>query len=208
MSNHSIFQLKVTLSHIKPAVWRQLLVPADMTLAELHFVINEAMGWTCSHLHSFSIGKRTFGDPELDPESELKYENEREVTLASLVDEGQKFTYLYDFGDDWFHEVRVEKRLPFDTRVVYPLCIGGARACPPEDSHGPPGYERFLEALGDDKHPEYDETLAMIGGYFDPEGFDCNRTNAALRAMYESPDCEGCDNEACECDHADHKGHN
>src|SRR5664280_203607 len=200
--NNSIFQLKVTLRQVKPAVWRRLLVPADVTLAEFHYIINEAMGWTCSHLHSFSIGKRTFGDPELDPDGELKYENEREATLASLADVGQKLTYLYDFGDDWYHDVSIEKRLAFDTRISYPLCIAGARACPPEDCHGPHGYQELVEAIRDEKHTEHDEILAWVGGYFDPEGFDPNRTNTALREMYEFPDCESSETRYCEHDHS------
>jgi hypothetical protein len=200
-STDSIFQLKLTLNHIKPEIWRRLLVPTEVTLAELHFIINEVMGWDCSHAHSFSIGKRTFGDPELDPDNELRHESEREIALASVVDVGTKFSYTYDFGDDWEHEVNVEKQLAVDEHITYPVCIGGARACPPEDCHGPQGYSIFLEAIGNPKHPEHDEMRSWIGGYFDPEGFDPNRTNASLRAMYECTDCEGCDDESCDCDH-------
>jgi len=177
-----------------------------MTLAELHFVLNEAMGWSCSHSHSFTFGKRTFGDPELDPHNELKYENEREATLQSLADAGDSFEYLYDFGDGWQHEVTIEKGVPADEQTAYPLCIGGAHACPPEDCHGPHGYAEFLRAIQDPKHAEHHEMLTWIGGFFDPAGFDPNRTNLAIRQMYECPDCEGCDNESCDCEH-DGQGH-
>ncbi len=198
-----IFRIKVSLLEIEPPIWRRLLVPAEITLAELHFVVNEAMGWTNSHLHSFTIDKRTFGDLELDPHNELKFENEGEVTLEALVDTGDKFTYDYDFGDGWAHQIEIEAREAFDHRVAYPLCIGGARACPPEDSHGPLAYPEFLAAIRDPKHPEHEEALTWIGGFFDPEGFDANRTNLAIRQMYECPDCEECDGD-CDCDHHDH----
>lgn len=178
-------------------------MPAEITLAELHFVVNEAMGWTGAHSHSFTIGKRTFGDPELDPHKELKFEDESSVTLESLADAGEKFTYDYDFECGWAHEIQIESRVPFESRIAYPLCVAGARACPPEDSHGPAGYKEFLEAIGNPKHSDHEEALTWIGGFFDPEGFDPNRTNLAIRQMYECPDCEDCDGD-CDCEHEHH----
>jgi hypothetical protein len=178
-----IFQLKVTLLHIEPPVWRRLLIPSDISLAKLHFAINEAMGWTCSHLHSFTFADRTFGDPELDPDGELDFEDERKVKLSALADQGSSIAYEYDFGDGWEHEIMIEASIEADPRLRLPLCVGGARACPPEDCGGVPGYERLREVLLDGRHPEFDETLTWVGGFYDPEGFDSNRTNQALRAL-------------------------
>lgn len=172
----SVFQLHIALQEVEAPVWRRVLVPSDVTLSELHLALNEAMGWTNSHLHQFIFGKRVFGDPDFDQDGE--FEDERPVRLDELVSAGERFTYEYDFGDDWMHEVVVEKKLPFDPRYVYPACIGGARACPPEDCGGPPGYERLLEALLNDDN---DELVEWVGGVFDPDGFDVNRTNQALR---------------------------
>ena len=67
-----------------------------------------------------------------------------------------------------------------DDRVSYPICIGGARACPPEDCGGTSGYENLLRILASPKDPEHDELLRWVGGYFDPEGFDANAVNRAL----------------------------
>lgn len=172
----SVFQLHIALHEVEAPVWRRVLVPAETTLDEVHLTLNEAMGWTDSHLHQFVIGKRTFGDPTLDEDG--KFEDEREVRLEDVVGEGDRFVYQYDFGDGWTHEVRVEKKLKVDERFAYPVCIGGARACPPEDCGGPPGYERLLEALLND---DDDELVAWVGGFFDPDGFDVNRTNQSLR---------------------------
>jgi hypothetical protein len=202
-SQEPIFQIKVSLLQVEPTIWRRILVPAEVTLAELHYVVNEAMGWTGSHSHSFTFEKRSFGDLELDPHNELKFEDESEVTLESLADKGQKLNYEYDFGDGWEHEIEIENRVGFDARLAYPLCIGGARACPPEDSHGPHGYQEFLAAIRDKTHPEHEQALTWIGGFFDPEGFDPNRTNLAIREMYEGADCEDCDGN-CDCDHHGH----
>lgn len=178
-----ILQLKVTLQHIHPPIWRRLLVPADITLAKLHFVVNEAMGWTCSHLHSFAFEDRTFGDPKLDRDGELGFEDERKVKLSALVDHGGSIAYAYDFGDGWEHEIEIEASIEADSRFKLPLCVGGARACPPEDCGGLPGYERLYEVLLDSTHPEFDETVTWVGGFYDPESFDTNRTNQALRAL-------------------------
>jgi hypothetical protein len=177
----SVFQLKVTLREVAPPIWRRMLVPANITLGRLHFVLNEAMGWTCSHLHSFSMGDRTFGDPRLDEDGELDFEDERKVKLDTLVGPGQALRYEYDFGDSWEHDIVVEAVLEADHRLDYPLCVAGARACPPEDCGGTTGYENLLESLADERHDEHNDSLTWVGGCFDAEGFDANRTNRALR---------------------------
>lgn len=179
----SIFQIKVTLVEIEPPVWRRLLVPADVTLARLHSVINQAIGWWNSHLHQFLLRDRVFGDPRMDDSGELEFEDERRFKLNQLVGAGQTIMYEYDFGDGWTHEVLVEKVHEVDDRLSYPLCIAGARACPPEDCGGPPGYENLLEQLADPAHEEHNSSLTWVGGHFDPEGFDVNRTNRALREL-------------------------
>jgi hypothetical protein len=79
--------------------------------------------------------------------------------------------------------VRVEKRLEADERLCYPLCVGGARACPPEDRGGVPGYARLVAALADSDDAEHDELLTWVGGHFDPDDFDVNRTDQALHAV-------------------------
>jgi hypothetical protein len=178
-----VFQLKVTLRHVEPEVWRQLLVPADVDLGRFHLVVNEAMGWTNSHLHMFRLRDRKFGDTRAPDAGELHIEDERKVRLDKLVGEGQVLDYDYDFGDGWDHDVLIEKVVQYDNRLTYPLCIDGARACPPEDCGGPPGYENLLAALTDERHAEHDELLTWVGGRFDPERFDINRTNVALRAL-------------------------
>jgi hypothetical protein len=179
----SVFQIKVMLQDIEPEVWRRLLVPGDIDLGKLHMVINEGMGWTNSHLHMFRLRDRKFGDTQAPDSGELHIDDERKVRLDGLVGAGQTLAYDYDFGDGWRHEVAIEKAVDFDRRWTLPLCIGGARACPPEDCGGPPGYANLLAALADDDHDQHDELLKWVGGYFDPEGLDVNRVNAALRGL-------------------------
>jgi hypothetical protein len=166
-----IYQLKATILEVKPPVWRRVIVPEDTTLDRLHEILQAAFGWWDYHLHEFEIGGvrygvddgEDWGDPPRD---------ERRVRLRNLVEAGSSFLYVYDFGDYWRHKVVVEKILPARSGVAYPTCIGGRRACPPEDCGGPPGYEGFLEAIGNPAHEEHDSMLEWVGGTFDPNAFD------------------------------------
>jgi hypothetical protein len=177
----AVFRLHIELEDVSPPVWRKLLVPSNITLADLHTALNEVMGWTNSHLHQFILRDRRFGDVTMPDSEELELEDERKVRLDALVGERQSIGYEYDFGDGWLHHVEVEKKLEFDARLPYPLCVGGARACPPEDCGGAGGYEHLLEVLKDEKDEEHDDLVTWVGGHFDPEGFDVNRTNSGLR---------------------------
>ena len=123
-----ICQLKVTLLGTSPPIWRRLLGPADMTLAQLHDVLQAAMGWEDGHMHEFSIGQRRFGRP--DPEDRLmgmpSVENERTVRLSGILARvGSKAIYTYDFGDTWEHSIVLEKRLSVDPNTTYPICTDG-----------------------------------------------------------------------------------
>jgi hypothetical protein len=178
---HQIFQLKVTLGEVQPRVWRRLLVPADMTLAKLHGALQVAMGWTNSHLHCFEITGRRIGMVGVEEDSP-ELEDERRVRVASVLPEkGAKLLYRYDYGDDWEHVLEVEEVAAPDRRLAYPLCIAGARSCPPEDCGGAGGYEDLLRALAKPEDERHDELLAWVGGHFDPEGFDANAVNRLLR---------------------------
>jgi hypothetical protein len=177
----AVFRLHVELEGVSPPIWRRLLVPSNVTLARLHTALNVVMGWTNSHLHQFVLRDRRFGDVTMDDADELEIEDERKARLDALVGAGQSLHYEYDFGDGWLHRVEVEQILEADPRLSYPLCVGGARACPPEDCGGPPGYQNLLAALRDERGEEHDALLTWVGGHFDAEGFDVNRTNAELR---------------------------
>ncbi len=176
----SIYQLKITLDHIKPPIWRRVLAPTTVTLADLHDIIQAVMPWDDSHLHLFQKGSETFSPP--DPYgSDIGDADSNEVLLADvLTAPKQKLRYLYDFGDSWDHTIQLEKILPFDPESIYPQCTAGKRACPPEDCGGPPGYATMLEALKDPKHSEHELYLDWLGDEFDPEAFDVEEANELL----------------------------
>jgi hypothetical protein len=175
-----IFQIKVTLKDTKPPIWRRLLVPADFTLEKLHMAIQMAMGWTDSHLHNFTIDGETYGNPQ---EGEI---SERTAKLSTVLAVGIKAVYTYDFGDDWIHNLTVEKILDPDPAQLYPLCIAGKLRCPPEDCGGPFGYHNLLEALADPDHPEHEEKVDWIGT-FDPNEFSVEEANEHLKSLRKKP---------------------
>jgi len=180
----AIYQFKVTLKGSSPAIWRRIQVP-DCTLGELHEVLQVVMGWEDCHLHQFVIRGEHYGpqDPE-DAEWDIERKNEEEISISKVVKPGwnARFTYEYDFGDGWQHEIVLEKIIEPEPNVTYPRCIDGERACPPEDVGGIWGYSGFLEAISNPIHEDHDEKLEWIGGRFDPERFDPNAVNRELRA--------------------------
>ncbi len=181
---HQIYQLKVTIEGIHPPIWRRIQVPSEFTLPQLHAVLQIAMGWTNSHLHGFRLGEQFFTEPDPDYDG-MNVIDERQISLSQIAPEvGARFVYEYDFGDSWEHAVVVEQILPPETGVAYPRCIGGKRACPPEDVGGVPGYMEFLAAIRNPRHPEHTEWLQWVGGSFDPEVFDLQTVNELLRAFY------------------------
>jgi hypothetical protein len=162
------YQLKITLRDTKPPIWRRVLVPGNLNLERLHRVIQDAMGWYDSHLHSFEVGGLEFGPPDTNGWGrEIK--SERQHPLERLVGEGGKFDYVYDFGDDWRHQILVEK---VTTEATAPRCLGGARACPPEDCGGVWGYSDVVAAFLDEKHPRHAEIAEWVPVDWSPERFD------------------------------------
>ena len=138
-----IYQLKVTLLGTKPPIWRRLLVSADLTLAQLHNVVQTAMGWDDEHMHEFRAGQRRFGRPEPAAPfmSGPRVESDRTVYLSAVLQRvGAKMTYTYDLGDNWEHVIVLEKQLLAEPQTTYPVCTDGQLACPPEDCGGIPGY--------------------------------------------------------------------
>jgi len=181
-----VYQLKITLRVVRPPIWRRVLVTDMTNLNQLHWIIQIAMGWTNSHLHQFIIDEEYYSEPMLEVDDwgpEVK--NEKRVRLSALsLEPKRKFTYEYDFGDSWQHEILVEKVLAPEAGARYPQCIGGKRACPPEDCGGVWGYERFLEVIKDEDDPEHEETLEWAGGSFDPEAFSAEEANEALQEEF------------------------
>jgi len=183
-----IYQLEIVLAESKPRIWRRVQVPGSASLGWLHAVIQVAMGWTNSHLHQFLIGGQTCSDPSFElnafeDDPEVLDEN-RVVLMKVAPNEGDVLMYEYDFGDSWHHRVTVEKILPLDAASAKAArCVDGARACPPEDCGGLPGYADLLKILKNTKHKEHKSMKEWLGRPFDPEAFDVEWVNGWLRRL-------------------------
>lgn len=185
-----IYQLKVTLEHIKPPIWRRLLVDSRITLDDLHSVIQISMGWQNNHLHHFIDRQNTIYEP-VDEDS-IEFSNpdfidESMILLNELlIKEKDWISYEYDFGDGWEHKIVLEKILPMEKNQFPVRCIKGKRACPPEDCGGPWGYQSLLEAIAEPDTPEHAELLEWLDDDLeDPEYFSAAETNAVLLEVFE-----------------------
>jgi hypothetical protein len=184
-ASQPVIQLRIQLDEVTPTVWRRLLVPGKARLSRLHDMIQAAMGWTNSHLHSFTIGDKRYGTQidifEVPDDGTL---DEREYTLFVTLGGGvRRFHYEYDFGDSWGHEIVVEEIDWVPLVLKHGVCVDGQNACPPEDVGGVPGYARFLEAIADPLDEEHDDYLVWVGHKFDPAAFSLGVANAALQRV-------------------------
>ena len=175
-------QIKVTLSGIRPPIWRRLAVSDEATLAQLHDVLQVAMGWEDCHLHCFRIDGVRYG-PDDERGFDLDETDESTVTVAQAFATARRGVYEYDFGDSWEHELLVEKTEVPAVLSGVALCSTGKRACPPEDCGGVWGYANLLSGLADPTHEEHDELLEWAGEDFDPEAFEPEVVNAYLKQL-------------------------
>lgn len=150
-------------------------------MAKLANILLAAMGWSNSHLHAFSVGEKRYGMNYDDyPDDEI---DEESVTVLQALREERRFTFEYDFGDSWEHEVRIEALTWSHVSLKYAVCLDGANACPPDDVGGTSGYSEFLTAIADPVHEEHDSYLEWIGEPFDPAEFDLGDVNAVLQKI-------------------------
>lgn len=159
-----IYQFKIQLENVKqPPVWRKVTVPDSFNFDQFHQVIQSAFGWFDFHLFMFSPSG--YGSSPMITNNE-EYEEESimadKVKLSKIfTKEGDKFVYIYDFGDDWKHKIILEKILPGKSKIAD--CLDGKGACPPEDCGGPWGYENLKLIMADKTHEEYAEMAEWLG---------------------------------------------
>jgi hypothetical protein len=167
----------------RPEIWRRLDVPGSIRLDHLHLVFQAAMGWRNTHLHQFRVGDVVYGAMLEDDEDDDESEPESEHALCDVVTLGARFFYDYDFGDDWVHEIRVDRISHSQPLPSFAVCTEGSNACPPEDSGGTGGYAELLAALRDPRHQDHAEYLKWVGANFDPARFNLAQVNAALQRV-------------------------
>jgi hypothetical protein len=183
-----VHRIKVTIAGSKPPIWRRLEVPSAISLVGLHEVLQAAFEWDGGHLWLFEAGTDSFGVGDLGSPSK----DARRVTLGQAAPrKGFAMSYVYDFGDDWRHQIQVEDIGAAEPGVTYPRCLTGRRAAPPEDCGGVWGYAELIEILADPAHPEYESRLDWLGldsaDEFDPAEFSVEEVNEMLALLANAP---------------------
>jgi hypothetical protein len=177
----NVYQFKITLTGIEPPVWRRIQVPETYSFWDLHVAIQDSMGWEDYHLHEFRVpvkGSKKSLKIGIPSEDDSTYGwtvlpgHREKISDRFTMRINKKADYLYDFGDDWTHEVLLEGILTRDESVEYPICIGGEKACPPEDCGGVWGYGDIIRILRKGAKNKDDEEFLGWLGDFDPDGFD------------------------------------
>jgi Plasmid pRiA4b ORF-3-like protein len=145
----TVHRVKVSLHGARPPVWRRLEIPSAMRLDLVHEVLQVAFGWHGYHLHAFETVCGQFGAPGDGDD----WPDRRDETTAALAQvaaaEKAKVVYAYDFGDDWRHDIVVEKITSAEPGVAYPRCTGGRREAPPEDCGGIGAFNEYQAGLDD-----------------------------------------------------------
>jgi len=182
-----VYQFKITLRGIKPAIWRRIQVPDSFTFYDLHVAIQDAMGWQDYHLHMFELEDKNaqggyvriespFTEPDI-VEEEIMLSTE--VPIKSFFKKPKdRALYTYDYGDGWQHDVVLEKIVPREPKKTYPACLAGELTCPPEDCGGVFGYYECIKAI--EKKDNSDGLLTWLGKW-KPDRFD------PRRVRFESP---------------------
>jgi len=172
----SVYRFKVSLKNFRPMIWRRIEMKSDATFWDLASAIMDAMGWEGYHLFAFEIRQRGsylieyVGNPNDDFDEALPA---WEIKLSDFFKEkNDKCDFIYDFGDNWRHTVKLEGIFPAEENTHYPVCLGGKRACPPEDCGGIWGYRHLLEVLDNPEHEEREDIVDWLVEFFDPSEFD------------------------------------
>ncbi len=188
MSAAAIACLKITLDHVKPRVMRRVEVPLDIRLDRLHLTIQAAMGWTNSHLYELCAGGTRWSTPYPEEDWAGDFLDARKARLdRALEDVGMKtWRYVYDFGDDWEHTIKIERLGDRAPGVRYPRLIEVVGRCPPEDSGGPWGYMDMLEAVRDPKNERHAEVSEWLPEDFDPADPNSQWLAAEVEALAKS----------------------
>jgi hypothetical protein len=159
-----VYELRITLQEVLPPIWRLIRVPDTLRLSHLHDALQTVIGWTDSHLHRFEKDGKHWGVPDDEGDDGIEISDESRIPISAvLTTPGDSMLYVYDFGDNWRHNVELEKILPA-SRPVRPVCLAGERHCPPEDVGGVPGYEEFLEVIFEPGHEEHEHYVRWGGG--------------------------------------------
>ena len=182
------FHLRLTLTGLPVDVTRELLVPEDYTVYELHLCLQVALGWQDTAAFEFVRKGLTVGtEPAFGGEGIThgghRYRHADEVTLRALIGQvGHEATYTYDFGKLWGAKLRVlDKR---DEDVDLPACTTVDGVAPPETLSHKEAFGVLLDALADDGHEMHVLAEAELGEDYSLVAPPADLITEALRELF------------------------
>lgn len=180
-----VARIRINLRGARPEIWRLIDVPLSTTLLSLHDLIQIAMGWAGNHLFAFDVGTKRYGIPEPHGVRGVRpILKATSLQLHALIARGHgRFSYTYDFGDNWVHDVVIEACRVGKDDIDYPVFVSGAGRCPPEDVGGPSGFEDFLDAIRNPHHPEHRRMIRWYGRTFDPVNINTDHVRKAFEGI-------------------------
>ena len=180
-----VVRLSADLRDVDPTVRRRFEVPAEMTLADLHGVLQVTFQWDDDHLHSFQAGDKRYGPPAIRKDGfGPPVLPEEGIKIGTLARQGyRQLVYHYDFGDDWLHDLQIEAVDDADPERPAPVLLHAEGRTPPEDCGGPFGYMDVLQVLADPSDPAYDEWIEVYPDGIDPHTPDTDAVEPRLAAL-------------------------
>lgn len=177
-----VYALRLDIAGTSPRIWRRVLVRESMWLSGLHDTIQVLFDWFDYQTHVFSFDELRLGNPVKHPD--MTVEDDRDIALSDLdLEHRERFTYDYCFGEAWRVDIKVEKQVTLQKDQLYPRCLAGDRAGPPEDCGGLEAFHDLLDCL---KEPDTDlgrEWRKWVGPDYDPARCEPERINQALRKL-------------------------
>ena len=187
-------QLHIQLRGVSnPSVWRRVVIPDTFTFRQMHFSIQLAFDWQLQHLYQFQQQPYDqgwcIGEAEVEGRSpffDSNMQSAKSLNVHEFIEQHQlqQFVYLYDFGDDWVHDIQVEQLT--EEALKTPRCLDGEGATPPENSGGPMSYEHLKQILVKPRKTQAEKqllqwALMMTRRPFSPDAFFLEYTQKRLR---------------------------
>lgn len=183
-SLQSIYRLEISLVELEPEIWRSADVPSSFTLEELHSVIQILMDWDDAHLWNFIVENLEYSHPNFvkNFHGSVMHKDARNIKLSDALKQPKdSIEYTYDFGDNWEHNIVLEKIMKPNSEWFYPVCIDGEYSAPPDDCGGPIGYCDMMKILDNPEDEDYESVKEWLGEEFNPYHFDLKAINTKLQ---------------------------
>lgn len=178
--------LHISITFSDPLIWRRIQIPGTFTLAGLHEVIQKSMGWSDSHVHQFIVGKISFEPTMRTNAPRVSKRFDEDKYQLHTLEEGMNFlfSYIYDAGEGWEHEIHLEEVVPATISLSRPIVLAGERACPPEDVGDIHEYHQLITAFENPGSKDYHRLYEMTGRPdFDPAVFDLQSAKKRIDAL-------------------------